>query len=182
MENNQKNLESVAFGGGCFWCTEAVFLILKGVVRVTPGYAGGNTENPTYEEVSTGTTGHAEVILVEYDPEIISFEKLLEVYFDSHDPTVLNRQGNDVGTQYRSILLYKKEEQKNMAEDYIKKIIDSKKYAKPIVTEIIPLNVFYPAEEYHKEYYAKHPNEGYSQAIIRPKVKKIKEKYQNILK
>ena len=179
MENK---IERVAFGGGCFWCTEAVFLILKGVTAVTPGYAGGNTENPTYEQVSSGKTGHAEVILVEYDPEIISFEKLVEVFFDSHNPTELNRQGNDVGTQYRSILLYATEEQKNMAESYIKKLADSGKYQKPIVTEIAPLDKFYPAEEYHKEYYAKHPNEGYPMAIIKPKVEKIKEKYNNFLK
>ena len=179
MENK---IEKVAFGGGCFWCTEAVFLILKGVTAVTPGYAGGKTENPTYEQVSSGTTGHAEVILVEYNPEIISFEKLVEVFFDSHNPTELNRQGNDVGTQYRSILLYTTEEQKNIAESYIKKLIDSEKYQKPIVTEIVPLDKFYPAEEYHKEYYAKHPNEGYPMAIIKPKVEKIKEKYSDLLK
>ena len=179
MENK---IERVAFGGGCFWCTEAVFLILKGVTAVTPGYAGGNTENPTYEQVSSGKTGHAEVILVEYDPEIISFEKLVEVFFDSHNPTELNRQGNDVGTQYRSILLYATEEQKNMAESYIKKLADSEKYQKPIVTEVVELQKFYPAEEYHKEYYAQHPNEGYPMAIIKPKVEKIKEKYNNFLK
>jgi len=172
MENK---IEKVAFGGGCFWCTEAVFLILKGVASVTPGYAGGNTENPTYEQVSSGKTGHAEVILVEYDPEIISFAKLVEVFFDSHNPTELNRQGNDVGTQYRSILLYATKEQKNIAEAYIKKIPDA-------VTEIVPLDKFYPAEEYHKEYYAKHPNEGYPMAVIKPKVDKIKEKYNKFLK
>ena len=178
----ESKIGKVAFGGGCFWCTEAVFLILKGVTSVTPGYAGGNTENPTYEQVSSGKTGHAEVILVEYDPEIISFEKLAEVFFDSHNPTELNRQGNDVGTQYRSILLYTTKEQKNIAESYIKKLVDLGKYQKPIVTEIVPLNKFYPAEEYHKEYYAKHPNEGYPMAIIKPKVEKIKEKYSDLLK
>jgi peptide-methionine (S)-S-oxide reductase len=155
---------------------------LKGVTSVTPGYAGGNTENPTYEQVSSGKTGHAEVILVEYDPEIISFEKLVEVFFDSHNPTELNRQGNDVGTQYRSILLYSTEEQKNIAESYIRKLIDSEKYQKPIVTEVVELQNFYPAEEYHKEYYTKHPNEGYPMAVIKPKVEKIKEKYNNFLK
>ena len=179
MENK---IQKVAFGGGCFWCTEAVFLILKGVTSVTPGYAGGNTENPTYEQVSSGKTGHAEVILVEYDPEIISFEKLVEVFFDSHNPTELNKQGNDVGTQYRSILLYTTEEQKNIAESYIKKFIDSEKYQKPIVTEIVPFDKFYPAEEYHKEYYSKHPNEGYPMAVIKPKVEKIKNEYRDLLK
>ncbi len=179
MENK---IERVAFGGGCFWCTEAVFLILKGVISVTPGYAGGNTENPTYEQVCLGNTGHAEVILIEYDPNVISFEKLIEVFFDSHNPTELNRQGNDVGTQYRSIILYMNEEQKKFAESYIKKLVDSGKYQKPIVTEILPLSKFYPAEEYHKEYYLKHPNEGYPYAVIRPKVEKVKDKYRELLK
>ncbi len=182
MENNNQKIGKVAFGGGCFWCTEAVFLILKGVVAVTPGYSGGNTENPTYEQVSSGRTGHAEVILVEYNSEIISFEKLLEVFFDSHNPTEMNRQGNDVGTQYRSVLLYTTIEQKSMAESYIKKLSDSHKYKKTIVTEIILLEKFYPAEEYHKEYYMKHPNEGYTMAIIKPKVDKVKEKYSDYLK
>lgn len=179
--NQKKTTEAVAFGGGCFWCTEAVFLILKGVIAVTPGYAGGKTTNPTYEQVSSGQTGHAEVILVEYDPQIISFEKLLEVFFDSHDPTALNRQGNDVGTQYRSILLYTLLKQREAAENYIKKIIDSNKYSSPIVTELGPLQKFYPAEEYHKEFYAKHPDEAYSESIIKPKVKKISEKYSEFL-
>jgi len=171
----------VAFGGGCFWCTEAVFLQLKGVITVTSGYAGGKTEVPTYERVSTGTTGHAEVILVEYDPKKINFEKLLEVFFESHDPTGLNRQGNDIGTQYRSIILYTTMEQKNEAEKIIKRLTDSKKYSKPIVTEIASLAKFYPAEEYHKDYYARHPDEGYSQFIIKPKVDKIRKKYQDLL-
>jgi peptide-methionine (S)-S-oxide reductase len=182
METHQKNLESVAFGGGCFWCSEAVFLLLKGVVSVTSGYAGGKSPNPTYEQVSSGTTGHAEVVLVEYNPEIITFEKLLQVFFDSHDPTSLNRQGNDAGTQYRSILLYKTGEQKKSAEDYIKKLAESGKYSQPIVTEIAPLEKFYPAEEYHKDYYAKHPEEAYAETFIKPKVEKIKEKYPKIIK
>jgi len=182
MNNINHNIETVAFGGGCFWCTEAVFLILKGVVSVTPGYAGGSTENPTYEQVSAGKTGHAEVILVEYDPSIITFEKLLEVFFDAHNSTELNKQGNDVGTQYRSILLYSTPAQKITAESYIKKLTDSHKYNNPIVTEIIALDKFYPAEEYHKDYYAKHPNYGYPMYIIKPKVEKIKEKYNNLLK
>ena len=177
-----KNIESVAFGGGCFWCIEAVFLLLKGVVAITPGYAGGKTMNPTYEEVSTGNTGHAEVILVEYDNKVISFEKLLEVFFDSHDPTSINRQGNDVGTQYRSILLYSSEKQRDEAKGYISKLTDSKKYSKPIVTELAPLNKFYPAEEYHKKYYETHPNETYSELVIKPKVEKITEKYSGLLK
>jgi len=180
MENEQ--LKKVAFGGGCFWCSEAVFLLLKGVVSVIPGYAGGQIPNPTYEKVSSGKTGHAEVVLVEYDPEIIKFDKLLEVFFDSHDPTSIDRQGNDVGTQYRSILLYENQKQREEAEAYIRKLIDLKKYAKPIVTEIVLLKEFYPAEEYHKEYYSKHPSEIYSENVIKPKVEKIKTKHSNILK
>ncbi len=182
MDNQKKIIESVAFGGGCFWCTEAVFLILKGVITVTPGYAGGETINPTYEQVSSGKTGYAEVILVEYDPQVVSFEKLLEVFFESHDPTAINRQGNDVGTQYRSIILYVSAKQREEAENYIKKIVNLKKYSKPIITELVSLKTFYPAEEYHKEFYAKHPNEAYSESIIKPKVEKIIDKYPELLK
>lgn len=174
--------ESVAFGGGCFWCTEVVFRQLKGVVDVISGYAGGDTANPTYASVSTGKTGHAEVILIEYESAIISFGKLLEVFFDSHDPTALNRQGNDVGTQYRSILLYTFPKQREEAENYIKKLTDSQKYSKQIVTEVVPLEKFYPAEEYHQEYYAKHPDETYSSIVIKPKIEKIREKYPELLK
>lgn len=156
--------------------------MIEGVIDATSGYAGGNVPNPTYEQVSTGTTGHAEVLLVEYDPKKISFEKLLAVYFDSHDPTQINRQGPDVGPQYRSILLYTTNEQKEATEKYIKKLTEAKKYKKPIVTEVVPLEVFYPAEEYHKNYYAKHREGGYSEAVIKPKVEKIKEKYAELLK
>jgi len=181
MQNN-KNMETVAFGGGCFWCSEAVFLNLRGVLSVTPGYAGGSVKNPTYEMVSSGNTGHAEVILVEYDPTIITFQKLLEVFFESHDPTSLNRQGNDVGTQYRSILLYKTTEQLREVEEYIKKLTNERKYAKPIVTELVSLNDFYPAEEYHKDYFARHPDELYSENIIKPKVEKIRKEFSKFLK
>lgn len=174
--------ESVAFGGGCFWCTEVVFRQLKGVVNVTSGYAGGETANPTYESVSMGNTGHAEVILIEYDSGVISFGKLLEVFFESHDPTALNRQGNDVGTQYRSILLYTSPKQREEAENYIKKLTDSQKYSKQIVTQVVPLEKFYPAEEYHQEYYSKHPDEAYSSIVIKPKIEKIREKYPELLK
>lgn len=177
-----EKIEHIAFGGGCFWCTEAVFLQLKGVVAVTSGYAGGTMPNPTYEQVSSGKTGHAEVILVEYDPSAISLEKLLEVFFASHDPTTLNRQGNDVGTQYRSIILYKTEAQRALALAHIQKLTDAKKYDRAIVTEVKPLEVFYPAEEYHKDYYLRHPDEGYSQAIIAPKVEKIRREHSELLK
>ena len=180
MENKSKVI--VAFGGGCFWCTEAVFLELKGVTEVTPGYAGGGTLTPTYGAVSSGKTGHAEVIQIEYDPSVIPFQKLLEVFFSSHDPTALNRQGNDVGTQYRSILLYTTPEQKSETEEYIKRIAESKKNTNPVVTEVIPLTVFYPAEEYHKNYFAKHPDESYSEAIIAPKIEKVRREYSELLK
>jgi peptide-methionine (S)-S-oxide reductase len=182
MDNKDEKLESVAFGGGCFWCTEAVFSLLNGVIAVTSGYAGGQTDNPTYEEVSSGKTGHAEVILVEYNPKIIPFEKLLEVFFDSHDPTTLNRQGNDTGTQYRSIILCTSQEQQKEVKDYIKKLTDAEKYSKPIVTEVVHLDKFYPAEEYHKQFYARHPDGGYSEAIIKSKVEKITDKYSELLK
>lgn len=175
-------LEKIAFGGGCFWCTEAVFLEIRGVEAVTPGYAGGHTENPTYEEVSTGTTGHAEVILIEYNPEVVPFSKLLDVFFASHDPTTLNRQGADVGTQYRSIILCETEAQREEAERAIKELTEKKAYQKPIVTEVVPLKKFYPAEEYHKKYYERHPNEGYSQVVIAPKVEKVKEKFKELLR
>jgi peptide-methionine (S)-S-oxide reductase len=177
----EKETEKVAFGGGCFWCTEAVFLQLKGVTDVTPGYAGGKTENPTYEQVSTGKTGHAEVILVEYDPKIISFQKLLEVFFESHDPTSLNKQGNDVGAQYRSIVLYTNQSQFQEAKNYIKKLTDSRKYPKPIVTELMPLKKFYPAEEYHQKYFARHPEESYSEYVIKPKVEKVRDLFKELL-
>lgn len=177
-----KKIEKVAFGGGCFWCTEAVFLELKGVRSVTPGYAGGTVTNPTYKEVSGGATGHAEVILIQYDPTVIPFEKLLEVFFASHDPTSVNRQGGDVGTQYRSILLYETLEQAEEAKRYMQKLISSKKYSKPIVTELQPLTEFFPAEEYHKEYYAKHGDETYSRQIIAPKVEKIRREHPELLK
>lgn len=175
-------IEKVAFGGGCFWCTEAVFLALKGVLSVTSGYAGGSVPNPTYEQVRTGTTGHAEVILVEYDPGVIPFRKLLEVFFTSHDPTSLNRQGADVGTQYRSILLYATEEQRAEAERYNKELTDAKKYEKPIVTELVPLGAFYPAEEYHKNYYARHSEEAYSATVIAPKMEKLRREHSDLLK
>ncbi len=177
-----RTIESVAFGGGCFWCTEAVFLELKGVSDVTPGYAGGTAPNPSYKQVSTGNTGYAEVIRIEYDPEIIPFTKLLEVFFASHDPTTLNRQGNDVGTQYRSVIFYENEIQKAEAEKYLYKITESKKYGRPIVTEISRLDRFYPAEEYHKRYYENHPDAGYSAYMIAPKVEKIRKEFREQIK
>jgi len=162
--------ESVAFGGGCFWCTEAVFLQLKGVKSVVSGYAGGSVPDPTYEQVSAGNTGHAEVIKIEYDPSEIGFGKLLEVFFASHDPTQVNRQGADVGSQYRSIILYADESQKSKAEGYIGELEASGRYEKPIVTELKALDAFYAAESYHQQYYEKNPDAPYVEAVIMPKV------------
>ncbi|MDP3779116.1 MAG: peptide-methionine (S)-S-oxide reductase MsrA [bacterium] len=179
---NQTNIQRAAFGGGCFWCSEAVFRILKGVTGVTSGYAGGKVASPTYQQVSMGNTGHAEVVLVEYDPAVVSFQKLLEVFFDAHNPTTLNRQGADVGTQYRSVVLYATDEQRDTTKAYIEKLTASGKYEGSIVTQVEALDAFYPAEEYHVEYYEAHPDEGYSRAVIKPKVDKIKEKYGDIIK
>ncbi len=169
------------FGGGCFWCTEAVFKMLKGVYSVVPGYAGGTAPNPTYESVCSGTTGHAEVIRIEYDPVQVNFETLLTVFFASHDPTTLNRQGADVGTQYRSIILHTSPEQKSAAEKFITEINASSDLGKPIVTTVEPLNIFYEAEDYHKDYYARNPKQGYCQAVINPKLAKVKEKFAALL-
>jgi peptide-methionine (S)-S-oxide reductase len=172
----------VAFGGGCFWCTEAVFLELKGVLSVTSGYAGGSSPNPTYEQVSTGKTGHAEVIRIEYDPNIIPFSKLLEIFFTAHDPTTLNRQGADVGTQYRSIIFYGTEAEKREAEAYIQELTAAKKFEKPIVTEVKPLDLFYPAEQYHQNYFERNPGEAYAEAVIKPKVEKVRHTFSDLMK
>ena len=176
MEN--KN-EIVVFGGGCFWCTEAVFGILKGVISVKSGYAGGSTPNPTYESVSSGKTGHAEVLKIEFDPAQISFHDLLTVFFASHDPTTLNRQGADRGTQYRSIILYTSPEQKTESQQYIDEI---KKDGVSVVTELKSLETFYPAEDYHQNYYANHEDQAYSQVVIKPKLEKVEERFKDLLK
>lgn len=168
------------FGGGCFWCTEAVYEQIRGVVSVMPGYAGGQTLKPTYEQICTGETGHAEVIRIEFDPTVISFEDLLSVFFAAHDPTTLNRQGNDVGTQYRSIILYASPEQKMEAEAFIKKIDDDEK--RKVVTEVVPLDIFYEAEAYHHHYFESHPEQAYCQFVINPKLEKVKAKFQQLLK
>ncbi len=174
--------EIAVFGGGCFWCTEAVFKMLKGVSNVLPGYSGGRTENPTYEQVSNGNTGHAEVIYMEYDPALVDYKTLLTVFFGSHDPTTLNRQGNDVGTQYRSAIFYTSEEQKNEAEALIKELNDTKAFDNPVVTEVSPLGKWYEAESYHHDYYEKNKDKNYCQIIIAPKLAKLQEKYKNVLK
>ncbi len=173
--------EIAVFGGGCFWCTEAVFKMLKGVSKVLPGYAGGTTPNPTYDQVSGGRTGHAEVIYIEYEPEVIEYEKLLTVFFASHDPSTLNRQGNDVGTQYRSVVFYTTPEQKEKVEQFIKDLENSSKEGDPIVTEVEPLIKFYEAENYHHDYYANNKEAGYCQVIINPKVEKVQKMFGELL-
>ena len=174
MNGSTNHTEIATLGGGCFWCTEAVFQMLHGVKSVASGYAGGTKENPTYKEVCAGDTGHAEVIQVEYDPKVVSYEKLLETFWEAHDPTTLNRQGNDHGTQYRSIILYSSEAQRAAAEK--SKAEAQKALGKPIVTEIVPLKKFYKAEDYHQDYYRDNPSQPYCRMIIRPKVEKFEKK------
>ena len=165
--------ESAIFGGGCFWCIQAIFNRLKGVSKVTSGYAGGKTPNPTYEQVCSGRTGHVEVVKIDFDPAIITYHDLLEVFFKAHDPTTLNRQGADVGTQYRSLILYSNADQNNEAEAYIAKLSNDKVFSQPVVTELKALETFYPAEAYHQDYYQLHPEKGYCQAVIAPKLAKL---------
>jgi peptide-methionine (S)-S-oxide reductase len=179
--NDPKSAVAV-FGGGCFWCTEAVFDELRGVKSVVSGYAGGSTKNPTYEEVCGGRTGHAEVIKIEFDPGEIAFKDLLTVFFATHDPTTLNRQGNDVGTQYRSAIFYANEEQKRDAEAFIKELNDSKATGKPVVTTLEPLDEFYEAEDYHQKYYANNPYQPYCQYTIPPKLNKLHKQFSDLLK
>jgi peptide-methionine (S)-S-oxide reductase len=176
------NKETIVLGGGCFWCTEAVFKMLKGIISVEPGYAGGTGTSINYEKIHYNNTGYAEVVKVEFDSDIISLNDILTVFFGSHDPTQLNRQGNDVGEEYRSIIFYTAEEQKTIAEEFIKDINDSNKMGKPIVTEVKPLlGSFMEAEDYHKNYYEKHKNQSYCQVIINPKLKKVQEKFADLL-
>lgn len=164
-------IERATLGGGCFWCMEAVFERVPGVLAVTSGYAGGHTANPTYQQVCTGETGHAEVVQIEYDPAQVRFEQLLDLFWKAHDPTSLNRQGHDVGTQYRSVIFYENERQKEAAEK--SRAEAAKRFSKPIVTEVAPLKAFYPAEAYHQDYYRKNPNAAYCRAVIRPKLEKL---------
>jgi peptide-methionine (S)-S-oxide reductase len=181
MNGSPKQKGVAVFGGGCFWCTEAVFKMLHGVIAVAPGYAGGTVAHPTYEQVCTGRTGHAEVIRIEYDPAILTYETLLTVFFATHDPTSLNRQGNDVGTQYRSAIFYADESQKAEAKAFIDGIERDQPGGTPIVTTLEQLTAFYPAEDYHKNYFARHPESPYCQLVINPKVKKVKEKFAALL-
>ena len=181
MENSE-NKEVATFGSGCFWCTETIFRKLIGVESAVSGYSGGTKENPTYKEVCTGTTGHAEVVQVTFDPAIISYKELLEIFWKIHDPTTLNRQGNDVGTQYRSVIFYHNKDQKQKAEYYKNKLTEEKIWDKPIVTEITKFEKFYPAEDYHQEYYENNPNQGYCAYVITPKVEKFEKIFQDKLK
>ena len=188
MSNNTEfnplsgNLEIVTLAGGCFWCLEAVFDNLKGVVDVVSGYSGGKQPNPSYAQVCTGMTGHAETIQITFDPKQISLREILEVFFTVHDPTTLNRQGADIGTQYRSAIFYRSPEQKAVAEDVIRNLIAEKVWDEPIVTELTPFSTFYPAEDYHQEYYANNPDQGYCRVVIAPKVAKFRKKFVDRLK
>lgn len=182
LPGEKKNLEIATLAGGCFWCTEAAFSIMKGVERIEPGYTGGTVPNPSYEEVSTGTTGHAEAAQIYFDPKIISYKEILEIFFTMHDPTSLNRQGADIGTQYRSSIFYNTIEQKATAEKLIDELNKEEIWNKPIVTTVEPLKVFYNAETYHKDYYKKHPKEPYCQAVIAPKIDKLQHRFINKIK
>ena len=167
--------ETATFGGGCFWCTEVVFQQLAGIHSVTSGYCGGQTADPSYEDICTGKTGHAEVIQVIYDPKVVTYVELLEVFWKTHDPTTLNRQGSDVGTQYRSVIFYHNDEQRELAERYKHELDQSGLFADAVVTEITPMGVFYPAEDYHQNYYQRNPRQPYCVAVIGPKLEKFRE-------
>jgi len=179
---SDKENRIAVFGGGCFWCTEAVFDDLRGVHSVISGYAGGTTNNPTYEQVCSGSTGHAETIKIEFDPGKISFRDLMTVFFATHDPTTPNRQGNDVGTQYRSAIFYADEEQRQQAAAFIEELEKAKTFSKPIVTTLEPLKEFYPAEDYHQKFYANNPYQPYCQYTIPPKLSKLHKQFAQLLK
>jgi methionine-S-sulfoxide reductase len=182
MNNSDSNIETATLGGGCFWCTEAVFLEIDGVISVIPGYSGGHVKNPTYQQVTTGRTGHAEVIQVKFYSEIITYREILEIFFTMHDPTTLNRQGADVGTQYRSVIFYHSEEQRNTAMEFIKELNDTNIFNLPIVTQLESFKVFYTAEDYHKNYYERNKQQGYSRFVIAPKLHKVEKKFKNKIK
>ena len=179
MENRT---EKATFGAGCFWCVEAIFERVNGVQSVVSGYAGGETENPTYRQVSTGTTGHAEVVQITFQPDLISYAGLLEIFFRTHDPTTLNRQGADVGTQYRSLILYHSETQRQLAEEAIRELQAAGIWEDPIVTRVEPFKTFYPAEDYHQEYFAENPGQAYCRMVIQPKVEKFEKVFRDKLK
>ncbi|MDA4130420.1 MAG: peptide-methionine (S)-S-oxide reductase MsrA [Thaumarchaeota archaeon] len=180
--SNLKELQVATLGGGCFWCIEAVFSELNGVLKAESGYAGGTMKNPSYEEVCSDETGHAEVVQVTFDPSVITYREILQVFFSVHDPTTLNRQGADVGTQYRSVVFYNSPEQRQVAEEVIKEINRTRMWEKPVVTELVPLTEFYKAEEYHQNYFKNNPSQGYCQVVISPKVSKFRKNYFDRLK
>tara|TARA_R100000908_G_scaffold65235_1_gene53116 strand:- start:111308 stop:111997 length:690 start_codon:yes stop_codon:yes gene_type:complete len=181
-QQTEKNLEKATFGAGCFWCVEAIYELVEGVEHVEAGYSGGHVENPSYKEVTTGKTGHAEVARIHFDPEVITYEELLEVLWHTHNPTTLNRQGNDVGPQYRSVIFYHNEEQKEIAENSLKKTDESDLWEDPIVTKIQPLENYYVAENYHQDYFENNQNAGYCSIVIAPKVAKFKKEFDYLLK
>ncbi|TCV87420.1 peptide-methionine (S)-S-oxide reductase MsrA [Sulfurirhabdus autotrophica] len=180
--NTTANSEIATLGGGCFWCLEAVFDKLNGVTSVESGYTGGQTTNPTYADICTGTTGHAEVVRINFNPSVISFREILDVFFTIHDPTTLNRQGNDRGTQYRSVIYYHSTEQKETAEKVVAELNQANEWGSPLVTEVMPEVTYYPAEDYHQEYFEHHPNQPYCMAVVAPKVAKANEKFAKKLK
>ena len=182
METNQDKAEQATFGGGCFWCVEAIFERVEGVQKVVSGYSGGNVKNPTYREVTSGRTGHAEVVQITYDPGAVSYLELLEIFFKTHDPTTLNRQGADVGTQYRSIILFHNPSQEEESRQVIRELDQANIWNDPIVTQVEPFEAFYDAEQYHQEYYENNPNQGYCRLVIQPKVEKFEKLFRDKLK
>ncbi len=182
VTETKPGMELATFGSGCFWCTEAIFLNVKGVEKVESGYSGGKVKNPTYKEVCSGLTGHAEVIQVTYDPKVVSYDELLEIFWQTHDPTTLNRQGADEGTQYRSVVFYHNDAQKTLAEGYKKKLTEAKAFDDPIVTEISPFSIFYKAEDYHQNYYNLNGTAPYCSFVIKPKLEKFKKVFKEKLK
>jgi peptide-methionine (S)-S-oxide reductase len=180
--NHGVSLEVATLAGGCFWCIEGVFREVNGVEKVVSGYTGGTTVNPTYKQVCTGKTGHAESVQVSYNPSKLSYREILEIFFSVHDPTTLNRQGADVGTQYRSAIFYHNDQQKRVAEELIRELSKANLWDKPIVTQIVPLDTFYPAEDYHQEYFSRHPEQAYCQMVISPKISKFRKQWTEHLK
>jgi peptide-methionine (S)-S-oxide reductase len=182
QSNSESHVQQATLGGGCFWCLEAVYVELRGVTKVVSGYTGGTVPNPSYQRVCSGNTGHAEVVQVTFDPAVVTYRELLEIFFTIHDPTTLNRQGADVGTQYRSAIFYHDDEQKRVAEEVIKEITAAKIWPKPIVTQVVPLDVFYAAENYHQDYFANNPMQPYCQVVVAPKVAKFRKQYYEKLR
>ena len=182
MKHSNSSIETATLGGGCFWCTEAVFLEIEGVVEVKSGYSGGHVKNPTYQQVTAGGTGHAEVIQIKFSNEIISYREILEIFFTMHDPTTLNRQGADVGTHYRSVIFYHGDEQRKVAAGFIKELSESNVFNLPIVTQLEPFKEFYEAEDYHKNYYERNREQGYSRFVIAPKLEKVEKKFKEKIK